>query len=187
MLWYLFMFPEMQTLCKCWMLLEAAQPTKQTPNPAPANVYKKSPKLWMTPSTQSSIPCQEKGNFGDGIPSIFFICVRSWAAVFLPDWSGAKNLVRQPKKKHFRGTNLKDPKVCITFFNRHVLILLLHYQLAMFCSSSGKDDCFFCLHCLLRTSKMPHIVELWSLFIYLLMASKRFLALSSPKLGRKVK
>lgn len=144
MLRYLFIFPEMQTLCKCRMLLEAARPTKQTPSPAPTNTLKKkSPKLWMTPSSQSSNACQEKGNFGDGMPSIFFICVRSWAAVFLPDWSGAKNLVRQLKKKHFRGTNLKDPKVCITFLNRHVLILLLHYQLATFCRSNWKKAASF--------------------------------------------
>jgi len=37
------MFPEMQALCKRGTLLEAAQPTKQTPNPAPANVWKKKP------------------------------------------------------------------------------------------------------------------------------------------------
>lgn len=49
----------------------------------------------MTPA----VPAKKKGSFGDGIPSIFFICVRSWAAVFLPDWSGAKNLVRQLKQK----------------------------------------------------------------------------------------
>lgn len=121
----------------------------------------------MTPSTQPRSACQEKGNFGDGISSIFFICVRSWAAVSLPVWSGAKNLVRQPEKKHFRGTHLQDPKgyhiwerACVNIPTPVSIGKVLQQE-------GGKKGCFVCLHCLLRESRMPHILELPSLFVYL--------------------
>lgn len=145
----------------------------------------------MTLSTQPRRACQEKGNFGDGISSIFFICVRSWAAVSLPDWSGAKNLVRQPKEKSTSEELISKAPKGITFWSGHVLIFLLQYQLAEFCSRRGKKrekGCFVCLHCLLRESRMPHILELPSLFIYLFTyGQQKDFSFVFPELGRKVK
>lgn len=43
------------------MLLEAAQPTKQTPNPAPANVYKKAPNFEWLPALSLVFPARKKG------------------------------------------------------------------------------------------------------------------------------
>lgn len=82
----------------------------------------------------------------------------------------------------------KTPKG-ITFGSGHVLIFLLQYQLAKFCSRRGekKAALFVYTACSGKAGCHTYLNSLVCLFIYLLMASKRILALSSPELARKVK
>lgn len=120
----------------------------------------------MTPSTQPRSACQEKGNFGDGISSIFFICVRSWAAVSLPDWSGAKNLVRQQKKKALQRSSSPRPQRVSHFGAGMCYYSYSSINWQSSAAGAGKG-CFVCLHGLLRESRMPHILELLSLFVSL--------------------
>lgn len=172
------MLPKIQFLCICWALLETAQPTKQTPNPALTKVQKnKIPNLWVTPTTQPRSACQQKKRefWRWHLINFLHLCQKLSSCLLTRlKWS-QKTLSGSRRKSTSEELSLQDPK------GYHIL------ERACVNSptpvSIGKKGCCVCFHCLLRESRMPHILQLLSwlvcLFIYLGPAKGFFLDLSS--------